>query len=138
MTSEDRLVDIHNYLQYLDGIKRGVLDQCPEAEITLLGFSQGAATVSRWVMHGEANWQRLILWGGLWPPDLPFALGREKLTGKEIHFVYGKKDPFFKPGHLETLVELSSKLNVRPFIRPFDGEHEIDLDVLSEIMAIKP
>lgn len=135
MTKEDRLSDIENYLAYLAAIKRGVLDQCPHAEITLLGFSQGAATVSRWIMQGDVKWHRLILWAGLWPPDLPFDLGKDKLgNDKEIHFVYGNQDPFLKEQHLQSLEDLSTKLGVQPAIQVFEGGHEMNMTVLNKLL----
>ena len=135
MTKEDRLADIENYLCYLAELKRGVLDLCTNAEITLLGFSQGAATVSRWITQGDVNWHRLILWAGLWPPDLPFEAGREKLgANKEIYFVYGNQDPFLKESHLSTLKDLSDKLDVQPVIQVFEGGHEINVSLLKQII----
>ena len=66
----------------------------PGRPLTVFGFSQGAATISRWIADGKIKLSRMILWSGMFPPDMDFVSAKEILKGKEIVFVYGKEDPF--------------------------------------------
>ena len=52
MTKENRLTDIENYLTYLNRLYLN-LDLPDSVPVTILGFSQGAATVSRWITGGR-------------------------------------------------------------------------------------
>ncbi|MGE0932521.1 alpha/beta hydrolase [Peijinzhouia sedimentorum] len=130
MTKEERLTDIHNYVTYLDTVYQEVINHCPNARITLLGFSQGSATASRWLMHGKNHFDRLILWAGIFPPDLPFELSEQKLKDTEITFVYGKNDPYLSDQKMDELRDITSKLGVKTKEMVFDGTHEIDSETL--------
>src|SRR5438067_4641848 len=72
MTREDRLAEIDDYVRYLDAVYDDVFRRIDRARVTVhaLGFSQGAATVSRWTAMGKSRIDRVILWGGEFPPDL--------------------------------------------------------------------
>ena len=70
MTREDRLVEIEDYVRYLDAVHdhvRGGMRSEP-VSVHAIGFSQGAATVSRWAALGKTHVDRLVLWGGEFPP----------------------------------------------------------------------
>ncbi|MGL4597138.1 MAG: alpha/beta hydrolase, partial [Bacteroidia bacterium] len=55
MTREERLADISDYVQYLDQVHQILCAENPNIKrIVVLGFSQGAATVSRWAMQGNS------------------------------------------------------------------------------------
>jgi len=126
MTKEERLTDIHNYVTYLDTVYHEVICHCPNARITLLGFSQGSATASRWLMHGKNHFDRLILWAGIFPPDLPFELSEQRLKNTEVTFVYGKNDPYLSEQKMNEQRDIASKLGVEAQELVFDGAHEID------------
>ncbi|MBK5278291.1 MAG: hypothetical protein JJE09_05445 [Bacteroidia bacterium] len=135
MTKENRLMDIENYIDYLNGVyKKETSDLKVLPPVTLLGFSQGAATVTRWLMDGKINANRLILWAGLFPPDMDFEKGAEILRALEVVEVYGKKDPFLTEASLQQIKELNKKLNLQPEIIEFDGVHELNNDVLLKLI----
>jgi predicted esterase len=124
MTRENRLTDIENYLTYLNTIADTFAS--PAIPVTVLGFSQGAATATRWVMDGKVKFKRLILWAGILPPDIDFSKGREVLKDKETFLVYGRKDPFLNDSRFAEMNVLSEKLGISPHQIEFDGEHVID------------
>jgi predicted esterase len=126
MTKENRLMDIENYIHYLNKIYHTEIPKTSSAKVSILGFSQGAATASRWVMSNTIRFDRLILWAGAFPPDMDFAKGREILKSKEIIEAYGANDPFINPDRLKELQLLNDQLKIRPRIIRFDGKHEID------------
>lgn len=129
MTKENRLMDIANYIQYLDAIYEKELKDS-SVPLTLLAFSQGCATVCRWITEGHVAFDRLILWAGLFPPDMNFERGHEILSKKKTYVVAGKNDPFLIPERMAELDQLVSKLGITPEKVEFDGKHELNEDVL--------
>ena len=135
MTREDRLTDIRNYLVYLDAVHDRVRKEIGrDTPLTGLGFSQGAATVCRWLLHGKTPFRRLILWAGLFPPDLPVENARERLDGKQVDFVYGLQDPYLSDQRFKEMEELTALLGVSPQVTAFDGKHTIDSATLLKIV----
>ncbi len=132
MTREERLTDIENYLTYLDSVYQQVLlnPLANLGSVTLLGFSQGAATASRWIMSGNVHFDRLILWAGMFPPDLDFEKGKEKLRDVEVVNVIGKNDPFINKERLNEQSDLAAKLGISAKEVQFDGGHVIDKKTL--------
>lgn len=132
MTKENRLMDIENYIQYLNSIYLAEIKakHAPSTKITVLGFSQGAATASRWVMNGVVPFQRLILWGGVFPPDMDFNKGHAVLKTKDTYIVYGKSDPFLTDDRFVEMKTILSNLNINPTVITFNGTHEIDQETL--------
>ncbi|MFM8914632.1 MAG: alpha/beta hydrolase [Flammeovirgaceae bacterium] len=132
MTSENRLMDIQNYIAYLNAV---FLHQMKDYKLptTVLGFSQGAATAMRWVMDGTVSFDRLILWAGLFPPDIDFAKGAELLHEKKIIEVLGTQDEFINQDRVAEMHRLNNLLRISPTIIQFEGKHEIDQNVLEQI-----
>jgi predicted esterase len=132
MTRENRQMAIENYIAYLDAI---VNIESPSQDIrsTLFGFSQGAATATRWALKGKIKFERLILWAGLFPPDIDFTEGSELLSHKKIIEVLGKQDPFITPEKVAEMMLLNQKLKITPTVIEFDGKHEISEEVLRKI-----
>lgn len=133
MTRENREMDISNYVQYLDAIFRAEIKT--NVPITILGFSQGAATACRWVMNQHVRLDRLILWAGIFPPDMNFDEGSAVLRQKEILFVHGNKDPFLTQDHLKEMRSLTAKLQAQVKTMEFDGEHDVDEGMLLTLMG---
>jgi predicted esterase len=133
MTKENRAMDIKNYLTYLNTlyIKEVGNSTLP---ITILGFSQGAATATRWVLDRKIRFDRLILWAGVLPPDMDFDSGKETLADKEILFVYGKEDAYLNDDRFGEMKQLSEKLQIKPQIIEFDGAHQMNENVLSQLI----
>jgi predicted esterase len=133
MTRENRLNDIDNYLSYLQAVyAREIGDY--NLPVTILGFSQGAATASRWIADGRINFSRLILWAGVFPPDMNFERGKTVLQGKETLFIYGDRDPFLKDNTFTEFKTLSETLGISPRYIVFEGEHDIDEKTLLQLL----
>lgn len=138
MTKEDRLTDIENYITYLNAVFAEVMASLKEEKrpkITLLGFSQGAATVSRWVANCIGHIDQLILWAGIFPPDLDYTLAVDRFKDIDIKYVYGLNDPYLTESRLKEMKDISSHLQVKPATITFDGEHIIDPETLEKIFS---
>ncbi|RAV99114.1 alpha/beta hydrolase [Pseudochryseolinea flava] len=134
MTKENRQMDIANYITYLNAVYDDVTNPAPQVPITFLGFSQGAATVSRWATQSNRRFDRLILWAGVFPPDMDFAHGGDILKHKETHLVYGTQDPFLNDERFTEMRLISNKLGINPTHTTFEGGHDIDSDTLKKFI----
>ena len=133
MTKENRLTDIENYLNFLTEIYTHEVPRHFAGRITLLGFSQGAATASRWIADNQIKFDRLILWAGVFPADMDFEKTGDLLQHKEVLEVYGSKDPFLTDARLKEITQLNRRLGLRPHILSFEGQHELNAEVLKRI-----
>lgn len=140
MTREDRLIEIEDYLRYLDTLYAHVMRSVEElkvekskVEVVALGFSQGAATVSRWAHRGSAKLDRLILWAGELPPEIERDADFARFRALDLAFVLGERDPFAAPSHVQELEARLRRHDVRYRLVRFDGGHELNGTVLKEL-----
>ena len=125
MTRENRNVDIENYVRFLDAVYEKEISSY-NLPVTVLGFSQGAATASRWVTSSDRRFDRLILWSGLFPPDLDVPRSNEVLKNMETISVYGEKDPFLNDARFAEMSDVTTRLGIEVKRVVFDGGHDID------------
>lgn len=132
MTKEERETDIVNYLHYLTTVYDKELSGIDRnnIRITFLGFSQGAATASRWALTNSMDLNRLILWAGIFPPDLNVEAGFDTFKNIEVLNIYGRNDAYLNNDVILEQKAISRKLNVETETIVFDGGHEIDSDTL--------
>ena len=133
MTKEDRLDDIHDYVFFLDKVYDAVLAECRTSpRVSVLGFSQGAATVSRWAATGKSRIDELILWCGFFPPDLPPGGVPHHIP---LTIVTASDDEYFDKEEEKKQLQQIAKLNpVHRHIR-FTGKHEINIDTLNSLLG---
>lgn len=135
MTKEDRLRDIENYKALLRGIYEKEIRPHSSASVTLLGFSQGASTISRLAMESDIDFDRLIIWAGVFPPDVPLSLGRQRLQGKELYFVYGDQDEYVTEAKAEEIKSLLDQTDLSYHVEKFHGGHNMNREVLLKLAS---
>ncbi len=137
MTREDRLNEIHDYVNYLDAVHRQVLAGGAPADVRVvaLGFSQGVATASRWAALGTAPVHDLVLWAERLPPDLDLAQAAARLRAMRIRLVAGSADLGLPPGALEEERNRLKQHGITSEVVTFSGGHELDADTLRRIAA---
>ncbi|HEX8426054.1 phospholipase [Hymenobacter sp.] len=136
MTREDRLIEIEDYVGYLNQLADTLLTQVPsEVRVTVLGFSQGAATVSRWLARAHFRPARLVLWAGAFPPDMEFTVATQLMRNLPVTLVCGDEDEFIKPAGVEKQREFLWSLGVEPEVVHFVGKHTLDANVLQQLHA---
>jgi predicted esterase len=133
MTQENRLMDIENYLNYLTEVYQLEIGTTA-LPVTVLGFSQGSATASRWILDNRIKFDRLILWAGIFPHDMDFETGSKVLHGKDVSIVYGNSDPFLNDTRFSEMKTIVQKLHTKIQEVTFDGEHEIDEATLKQFL----
>lgn len=132
MTREDRLAEIEDYVDYLDAVRRATVP--PGSKLTALGFSQGVATVTRWVVQGESGVDRLILWAGAVPPELDLAALAARVA-RPIVLVSGERDQFGDWARSEELIARLDAAGARYETHRFAGGHRLDNDVLRRLAS---
>lgn len=137
MTAEDRLTDIADYVAYLDQLCDVMLGGIDRTAIQLyaLGFSQGAATASRWTALGKADVDRLILWAGLVPPDLDLEVHGRRLRTARLTLVAGEADPAVQAAAIEKTETRLQEAAIPFEVISFPGGHELNRDVLERLAA---
>jgi len=134
MTREDRLTEIEDYVGYLNQLATTVLHAAPNTvQVTVLGFSQGAATVSRWLVRAAFRPAHLILWAGAFPPDMEFTVAKQLVRGLPITLVYGDEDEYVKTADVEKQRDFLRQLGVEPEIIGFAGKHTLQTEVLQQL-----
>ncbi len=140
MTKEDRETDIEDYVVYLDALYDQIFDKIPRenVKVHILGFSQGAATISRWIALGKVELETWILWAGLFPHDLTFEVNREKLLNAKTFLVYGDQDPFRDEEKIRERNQLVAKEGLNYEAIQFEGGHNIPEETLIGLLDRYP
>jgi predicted esterase len=134
MTREDRLSEIEDHVGFLNQLASLVLANCPAGvDVTVLGFSQGTSTISRWLTRAPFRPQRLILWAGSFPEDIEPATAAALLQSVDLTLVVGSQDEFITPERLQQLREQLQQLGVQPRFISFEGKHEMNAAVLRQL-----
>ena len=137
MTREDRDAEIADHVRYLDLVAAEVRHHLAGASprIVVLGFSQGVATVCRWLAVSELRADQLVLWGGLIPPELDAAAWAERLHEASITLVAGDEDELLTPKLVAREAERLSAAGVAFTMQRFASGHTIDADALEALAA---
>jgi acetyl esterase/lipase len=136
MTREDRLVEIDDYLSYLDLLHHRIFANLrrPGTRLRILGFSQGAATAARWASRGKATVDELVIWGSPLPHDLDDA-AMARLSPMKITLVGGTRDRFLTEERWEEQSALLRKHSIAFEAKRFQGGHRLDDDTLAALDA---
>lgn len=131
MTKEARLLDIHDNENYLEDLTSYFHLQNPFAQIHVLGFSQGAATATRWFEKSKLNITSLTLWASVFPEDVSIKIQQYENTN--LIFVLGSNDPYFNEEMERKCINTYKSMNFE--IIRFEGKHELNQQVLESIFT---
>jgi predicted esterase len=137
MTREDREREIEDHVRYLDTLYAQIRGQRgrARARVTVLGFSQGVATVCRWLARGTARADRLVLWAGKMPPDLFPLPATSPLRAATITMVVGATDEYVTPLVAAEQEALLRDEKLAYEVCRFEGGHGMNADLLRELAA---
>ena len=125
MTREAREAEIDDYIGALDATIRHLADGAPPA-LHVLGFSQGAATASRWALRGDTAVDRLVLWGGAPAHDLDLAEHTAALRALNLTLVAGTDDPYVTDERWAAVRRRLQAHDIPVATHTFEGGHRID------------
>ena len=132
MTKEDRETDIADYVSYLNELKSSFENRVPKnAKWVVFGFSQGATTACRWIQKGSINPDHLVLYAGIFPPDLDVnAFEQKEFKSWQLR---GDKDEFWNERAKRENDSVLKKLQINPEWISFEGKHKVYADVLQSL-----
>jgi predicted esterase len=138
MTRADRLAEIEDQNSYLSQLLAQLLAHCSsDVRVTVLGFSQGTATVSRWLAQQAASWRphQLILWAGDFPADIPETAAQQLLAQLPVGLVYGDHDEYIPAAKLHEQADTLRQQGARVTTLHFAGGHTLNREVLQQLHA---
>jgi len=131
MTREDRANEIKDYVNYIDKLQKQLTGQYPGIKINLLGFSQGVATISRYVAIAKPRFNQLWLCAGELPADIDWDAFKQIMGDKEINFMVGDNDPFVTEKGIKQIEDKLSVHDLAYQTYQFKGVHEVSVDLLA-------
>ncbi len=145
MTKEAREAEIGDYVAYLDNLAAILMDSARADSAsttrinsptrTVLGFSQGAATASRWALLGKTPVDRLILWAGSPAHDLDYEAHADSLRAMSLTFVVGDDDPWITEERREPVTQMFAARDIPVEMHTFPGGHRLSRDVLRDLFS---
>ena len=132
MTREDRETEIRDYIEYLDTVA-GHVRNGAERRVTALGFSQGAATVSRWAARGQTRIDRVILWGSALAPELEASA--TLLRGARLTIAIGESDDQIPAGEVERQDDRLRGAGMEYDLIRYAGGHRIEAEALADLAS---
>ena len=138
MTKHEREIAIANNHRYLNLLMERVLETFQKPpKIHVLGFSQGAATSTRWASQWNGQLDTLVLWAGGFAQDLSLDFCRKKFEHTNLILAFGEKDELIQEEQKKQQLELVETLGKRLTVLKFEGGHELDIQLLDKIINQK-
>jgi len=132
MTSAERDDEIKDYTNYLDKLYKTIIaERAQSLKIIGIGFSQGVATLSRWVNTGADIDQMIMIGGGLaveFVPNIP-----DTIFKKDCSFIIGNEDPLVD---MEKMEIIKDRYNSRGRFLTYTGRHQINEECLNMVKMI--
>lgn len=135
MTKDMRLKEIDDYVNYIEFVTDNLLNIINLDNINLiaLGFSQGAATISRWAEKSKKNVNLLCFWAGEPGIELFSSENYNKFT---ILYVVGNNDPFLTLEKQQKIKLKSEESGWLFRMLSFEGEHHLDKEMILQIESM--
>ena len=138
MTKDERLKDIDNQKKYLTTVINWAHAKAPSTPIHVLAFSQGVATIMRFLGHSPARISTLLAWAGSWPSDA----SEENIKAlSKINFQgwFGDEDEFIsRQKQIEIQAHYKDKFELDLAVSLYKGGHKFDKVILkSEIERLE-
>jgi len=137
MTREDREAEIADQIAYLDRLTEHLTIASAPARpsLTVLGFSQGVATMCRWLTHSKYRATRVICWGGVPPDDVLRGHQMGWLRHARLYIVTGSRDEYTSTDRAAEAARGIGALGIEVRLESFTGGHRLDDETLRRIAA---
>jgi len=136
MTKKDRLDEIADYCNFIQNLHDKHIPYChPDVKVIAFGFSQGVATVFRWMMEKKPMLKSLIMWAGMTPEDLDYRSQHEYLSKIDFYSIHGTQDRFLTKERInfQKNLEQEQGLDIKHF--QFEGKHVIEREILVNLFT---
>ncbi len=134
MTKEDRLSEIEDQIAYLNRVKDWITPQLKQVNVTWigLGFSQGVATLNRWLAKGQWAPHHIVNWAGSPPWDI--AYDQPHLQQAKWWYRLGKEDPYIPVEVVEAWQQKWKAAGLHVQTDYFEGPHTLPSQKLVELV----
>ena len=97
-----------------------------------MGFSQGVATVFRWLADSDIKPSKFLICSGLVPPDVDLEIKKNIFDPIKMTYFSGVNDPYRTEDSVKEFYDAvaSSKLDME--LVNFDGVHEVFVEGVLE------
>jgi predicted esterase len=135
MTKEERLHDISDYISYLTEVYNSLVVPILSQNAVLIpfGFSQGVATLSRWMASLETPPKKAVFWAGSFPPDLEVEKIESAIKPIEVIVAIGSNDPFIDDETALLAQKRFEELGINARRFDFAGGHKIPKEALNNL-----
>jgi len=133
MTKYEREKDIEDNNNYLNQVYEKFIKPYyfGEKNFMALGFSQGSATLIRWLAMNNIKVDKLIVWGAVFPPDMNQMNYLKKLKQLEWLYFVGTHDEFISAEEKELQKNFFTENNFNLRWIEYEGKHALMSEVLS-------
>jgi predicted esterase len=132
MTKENREDEIEDHCSFLEQLADSLISKANKnCRINIVGFSQGTATVSRWLLRTKHSIDALILWGGKIANDFDFECYNQKHSETKNFVVFGTVDEFYSVDNVNEYKKELAELKADWV--SYKGGHTIDSNTLTLI-----
>ncbi|MBI2258096.1 MAG: alpha/beta hydrolase [Flavobacteriia bacterium] len=133
MTKEMREFDIKENNHYLESLLENILLNKEYKHIYILGFSQGGSIAIRWVMNSKFHFDKILIWAS----SIPIEINEESLKNlpSKKTWIVGTKDEYIPEIERNKLEK--KFLSVGFSVKKYSGNHQIDNEILEQVLQIK-
>ncbi len=133
MTRDNRYAEISNFVAYLDHIYNIYCSHVHrDVRIILFGFSQGCATIWRWIHASQPKVDAILHWAGWIPEDISYLHLRDYLKDVRIILKYGTEDQFMNSSMISEMDSIIEKNELTIERHQFEGNHQIPRPILKQ------
>ena len=127
MTKVDKEKDIEDNISFIETLYTKIVDDIGHNNFKLktLGFSQGGATLVRWIMSNSIKVDSLILWGSDIPKDSLTNQNKSRWSSINIKIVIGKKDEYISDENKKKVIDAVNAYGLSYKLIEYDGPHKI-------------
>ena len=127
MTKVDKEKDIEDNISFIETLYTKIVDDIGHNNFKLktLGFSQGGATLVRWIMSNSIKVDSLILWGSDIPKDSLTTQNKSRWSSINIKIVIGKKDEYISDENKKKVIDAVNAYGLSYKLIEYDGPHKI-------------
>ncbi|MCS6928160.1 MAG: hypothetical protein NZM43_01565 [Saprospiraceae bacterium] len=108
----------------------------PHVRLVLFGFSQGVATLCRWITCHHPPFDDFILWAGLPPEDLDYRKHANYLAVRNLFLYLSPDDPLITAERRLQVTRIEQRDGIFFHKRTFVGAHDIPADALVAAAAL--
>jgi predicted esterase len=137
MTRDDREADIKDNTEYLWRVyEKEFLPYTETKQIHLLGFSQGATTLSRFVSYKQPLFHHLWICAGDIPDDMNWENFKTLTDTATLHIMLGKQDPLIDIDRRAAFQTRLHNKGIQFQLHEFEGVHEVNIELIKQIATI--